>query len=87
MAQQQPEPITPETAQQRMEELAAEIAKREAPQPETSTQSWARVGGQVKSGIAAGTRGQPPAEYRDLVKRYFEEIARRSSTAPEETAP
>ena len=85
MAQQQPEPITPETAQERMEELAAEIARREAPRPEDSSQGWARVGGQVKSGIATGSRGQPPAEYRDLVKRYFEEIARRSSTPTEST--
>ncbi len=80
MAQHQPEPITPETAQQRMEELAAQIAEQETPRADApSDPAWARVGGQVKSGVATGSRGQPPAEYRDLVKEYFEEIARRSN--------
>lgn len=83
MAQQQPEPITPETAQQRMEELAAQIAVQQARPEGQSEQAWARVGGQVKSGVATGSRGKPPAEYKDMVKLYFEEIARRSSNTTE----
>lgn len=42
--------------------------------------NWQRVRGQVQSGVATEAQGATPDEYRDLVKKYFQEIARRETT-------
>lgn len=43
---------------------------------------WARLKGNLQSGGAAQGRDDLPAEYRDLVGRYFQVIAREAAKAP-----
>jgi hypothetical protein len=57
--------------QSMMTQMSAERAE--------AMKNWQRVRGQVKSGVATESKGATPDEYKDLVKRYFEEIAKRET--------
>jgi hypothetical protein len=47
--------------------------------PDPKLDDWQRVRGNVRSGLATSSKNSTPEEYRELVKNYFKEIARRSS--------
>ena len=40
---------------------------------------WLRMKGELRSDAAGGADANAPAEYRDLVKKYFEEVARQGA--------
>ena len=69
--------------------IAQSIADNLAPPPvseipEPSVKDWQNIRGKVKSGLASTSKSSTPDEYRELVKNYFKEIARRSD---DETPP
>ncbi|MFP4058636.1 MAG: hypothetical protein ACLF0G_17355 [Candidatus Brocadiia bacterium] len=45
---------------------------------------WARLPGELRSLILQGAEDAGPEEYRPLIKRYFQEIAKRGSAKPTE---
>ena len=76
-----------EVAMEEDPELAAQIAQKIAenltqPTPEIerpAVKDWQNIRGKVRSGLASTAKNRTPEEYRDLVKNYFREIARRSN--------
>jgi len=40
---------------------------------------WARLPGKLRDEILQGAADDSPEEYRELVKRYFQELAKRGS--------
>ena len=44
-----------------------------------SQSDWFKIRGDIRSEVAGTAAAGAPTEYRDLVKRYFEEVARRGS--------
>jgi hypothetical protein len=49
-----------------------------------SLDNWARLPGELRDQILQAAQQAGPAEYRPLIKRYFQEIARRGRSSPAE---
>jgi hypothetical protein len=45
-----------------------------------SSDDWSRLPGQLRDEILQGAGAEGPQEYREYIKRYFREVARRSGT-------
>ena len=43
---------------------------------------WQTLRGSVRSGVTSFREGEAPEEYRELVRSYFKEIARRANESP-----
>ena len=70
----------PEVAAKLAEQVAQKLTQDPvAPIARPAVKDWQRIRGKVKSGIASQAKSTTPDEYRDLVKSYFKEIARRSN--------
>ncbi|MGI9239254.1 MAG: hypothetical protein ACR2RV_00545, partial [Verrucomicrobiales bacterium] len=74
----------PEAIAKLAADLAASIAPQEiAESPIAHPDDWQKIRGTVRSGVASANRGTAPDAYRELVKNYFKEIARRSNDSPD----
>ncbi|MFT5855597.1 MAG: hypothetical protein ACI8XO_002849, partial [Verrucomicrobiales bacterium] len=82
-----------QVAAEKNPELAAKIAKTIAeslapapaqPLPPPDVKNWQNLRGKVRSGLASKRKSNTPQEYRNLVKNYFKEIARRSNQSVSE---
>ena len=74
----------PEVAAKIAQSIARKLTqpRPQQPVPTPSVKDWQSLRGKVKSGLAATAKSTTPDEYRELVKSYFKEIARRSNEPP-----
>ncbi len=47
--------------------------------PTPAVRDWQSIRGSVKSGVTSARKGAAPDGYRELINRYFKEIARLSN--------
>ena len=70
----------PEVAAKIAETIAQNLTRApDEPIERPNVKDWQSIRGKVKSGLASSAKSSTPDEYRDLVKNYFKEIARRSN--------
>ena len=82
--QNQPFPQAGGDPSQGTGEQTADLSAAQLKKLGIKVDDWARLPGELRSQILQAAQQSGPAQYRPLIKRYFQEIARRGSTKADE---